>query len=180
MSFLLLKSLKGFVNAAFAHTVFREPGEAVSYVNPRVYIGALPPKRHREDQNQDYPFIVLRPATGEDGDDGSEITIKIICGIQTKEDAAPIEAGVNDIQNMLDRCRRILLKNRILDKKYRLNLPLTWSNGDDTDKDHNQPHPYYVGVITTRWQMPAVVELLTQEGELEIYGTGYPDSEGTE
>jgi hypothetical protein len=168
MTFLLLKALKAFLEEAFAHTVFRVEVTKETHTTPKVHIGALPPKR-RDGNGKDFPFIVVRPSEGEDDDDGSSATVRIVFGTYTEED---VEGGLNDVMNMVDRCRRFLFQHQLLDKKYVLNLPLKWHCGVDEDAGH--PHPYYHGTITTNWNLPSVEQLLTAEDAIKTFGSGYP------
>jgi hypothetical protein len=168
MSFLLLTELKSALENHFSGTAFRDPGREDTFIAPRFYINALPPKRKKGQDNEDFPFIVVRAPEGEDAQDHARITTQIICGIYSAEDQP---GGANDIQNMVDRVRGYLLANRILAKKFELQLPLSWQMG--TDEERNQPHPYYVGTITANWHGVHAAVLQSIDQEIEAYGSGY-------
>ncbi len=169
MSFLLAEALKTRLEEGFSHPFFREPGKEESYAHTRFCIGALPPKRKNPEQKEDFPFVVVRAIKGADDQTQSTLTAIIICGIYT---AQGIEAGENDVQNMIDRCRRLLLATPTLEDKYLLEYPVKWEIGDPDEK-HNQPVPYHVGTITTKWQMPSTTQILTPEQEVKYYGSGF-------
>jgi hypothetical protein len=173
MTYLLLQALAIRLAAIFEGTVFRDPAvedetESGAFVTPRIFVGSLPAKRRLDKQKEDYPFIVVRGPDGEDRDGQSEVSAEIICGIYTAGDE---EAGANDIHNLIDRCRLGLLQDRILDKRFELQTPVTWTSG--ADEERNQPHPFYIGRVSATWQYIRQDHLETPEDEVIIYGAGY-------
>ncbi len=165
MSFLLIKALEDLLKQGFEQTVFRQPDQEPGvYISPRFFIGGFAPTI----ENSDYPFIVNRFMEGTDSKDGSVVTIKTLCGIYT---AGDVESGENDIANMVFRCRRLILNNRLLDDRYELELPLKWTLGD-VDDQHNQQYPYYGGEIESCWTIPTINQCMTPEEEVRIYGSG--------
>lgn len=175
MTFFLLQAVREMLQAEFTRTVLKEPD--AWYVPPRVFIGALPPKRKikGEEQNEDFPFIVVRGRDGKDSDDDSLVTVEIIVGIycdQDADDQATSGAGDNDIINMVDRCRGLLLRTRIVAGRWELQLPMTWKLGDE---DLRQPHPYYLAMISASFKSPETTRQLTISEEADIYGTGWKE-----
>lgn len=173
MSFQLLREIRTFLQELFADSAFRNPAvedetEEGAFISPRLFIGALPPKRKQGQTNEDFPFIVVRAPSGEDGEENSDIQTQIICGIYTAEDE---EGGTNDIHNALDKIRSNLLQQRILGGTFELQLPLSWTTGQDEER--NQPHPYYLGEITANWRTLRRTVLQSVETEIDVYGTGY-------
>jgi hypothetical protein len=172
MTPLLLTALKELLEQAFSEVVYRDPAEkddslTTSYTQPRIFIGALPPKRATAAQKEDFPFVVVRAVSGTVPEDGSTIEVRLICGIYS---AGEPEYGVNDIQNMVDRILRVLAANRLLDRRFALELPITWAAGDDNEA--NQPHPYYVSIIKTNWTAPAAQRLDNSEAGT-FFGESY-------
>lgn len=173
MIFELLLDLKQDLDQLFADAAFRDPEvedetESGAWISPRIYLGALPPKRKKSQMGYDFPFIVLRTPSGEDQEEHSDISVQIICGIYTAQDE---EAGANDIQNMLDNIRQRLLAKRIISRKFELQLPVSWNTG--SDEERNQPHPYYLGQIDSTWRVHHAARLQPLDEELETYGSGY-------
>jgi len=173
MSFQLLREIRDLLNEIFADAALRNPAvedetEEDAFISPRLYIGALPPKRKHGQTNEDFPFIVVRALSGEDGEENSDIQTQIICGIYTAENE---EGGANDIQNVLDKIRGNLLQRRILGNAFELQFPLSWSAGQDEER--NQPHPYYVGEITANWRTVRRTVLESIDSEIDTYGSGY-------
>lgn len=174
MSFHLIKALEAHLKEGFSQTVFRQPDQEPGvYVPPRFFVGALPPRRKKNDPDHEsqseFPFIVNRFMEGTDSGDSSIVTIKTLCGIYT---AGDIESGENDIANMVFRCRRLILETRFLNDMYELEFPLKWTLGDAEDQ-HNQPYPYYGGEIVSIWTLPTIEQLMTPEQEVSIYGSGH-------
>jgi hypothetical protein len=169
MTYLLLRAIKKFLEDAFEKTVFRDPDSAAEkHVAPRVFIGALPPKRQNgEEQGKDFPYIVVRPKGGDDNEDNGTATVLLLLGIFTKEGE---EGGTNDMQNLIDRIRRYLLQEQIIDGCYKLEFPLSWDVGEGDNAQ--QPDPYYIGAVTTTWRMPGVERVLSPEEQIEAYGAG--------
>lgn len=175
MTFLLLQAIQQFLKAEFEQTVCKEPDGW--FTTPRIFLGALPPKRKLkgEDQKEDFPFIVVRARDGKDDDNAATADIELVCGIysdQEADDADTTGAGDNDIMNLVDRIRRALLQQRVLAGRFELRLPLTWKLADD---DMRQPHPYYLAMVTSSWEAPAIDRQLTPEQEAQIYGTGFQE-----
>lgn len=174
MTFLHLKAIKDFLEEQFEGVRFRSPKASKEEQLPvAIHIGALPPKRSGENE-QDFPFIVIRPSDGEDDEEGSTVTVKIICGIYTGEG---VDGGFNDVLNMVGRCRRAFLQSQLLEKKYVLKLPIGWKLGEDEESGH--PHPYYHGTITTTWDLPPIDHLLSAEESINTFGSGYPADDST-
>ncbi|MCG8639148.1 MAG: hypothetical protein MI862_05405 [Desulfobacterales bacterium] len=172
MSFEIAQSLNRLLESGFEQVRFRhtdkDPGV---YIAPQFFIGAVPPRRKNndplhEERESNYPFICTRIVTGEDRDDHSLISLETICGTYTAEDD---EAGHNEIANMMMRSRRLILEKQMLDNRFKLVLPLTWSIGDPRE-DHAQPHPNYEGIIKTTWNLPVIERTPTLKEEKDIYG----------
>ena len=173
MSFELLREIKSVLQGLFADAAYRNPGvddegDPDAFISPRIYIGSLPPKRKHGQTNEDFPFLVVRAIQGEDQNDYSEVSAEIIAGIYTAQDE---EAGSNEIQNIIDRVRIRFLQHRMLADRFELQMPINWSTG--SDEERNQPHPYYVGQISTTWRYVQPQQLHTLNTELDTYGSGY-------
>ena len=174
MSFHMITAFENLLKQGFSQTAFRQPDEEPGvYVPPKFFIGAIPPKRKRNDPEydpqSDFPFIVNRFMEGTDSGEESIVTIKTLCGIYT---AGDVESGEHDIANMVFRCRRLILQTRLLDNRYELALPLKWTLGDVEDQ-HNQAYPYFGGAIVSHWTIPAIEQCMTPEEEVRIYGSGF-------
>ena len=173
MTYLLLQALALQLATIFEGTVFRDPAvddetEDGAFLPPRIFIGGLPPKRRFDQQKEDYPFIVVRGPDGEDQDGQSDVSAEIICGIYTAGDE---KAGANDIHNIIDRIRIRLLADRIVDDRFELQTPVTWTTG--ADEERNQPHPFYIGRVSGTWKYVRHDHQESTDDEVIIYGAGY-------
>ncbi|MDO4301780.1 MAG: hypothetical protein Q4D26_10365 [Clostridia bacterium] len=113
-----------------------------------VFIGSPPAKV----KNIQYiPYIILRLLTGKDEqkeseEENSTIKVRLIAATYSEDS----EKGYIDVMNVIDRLRIELLKNRVLNNKYTLKLPLEYIiYEDDTG-------PYSIGEIITTWEIPSI------------------------
>lgn len=173
MSWLLADHLKALLAAEFSETVLREPGNPERYAVPRVYIGALPNKRRSkpgaEDPGEDFPFIVVRPISGQDGEsEGArfrQADMMILCGVYVDGDES---AGCQEVEAMVARVRRVLLERWQFGKGWTLQPPVSWTFGDG--EDHQHPHPYYMAQARASFRAPGIMQLTTPEEEVRVYG----------
>lgn len=164
--FFFLKDLKSIFEDGFKTVLFRVPEkEPGTYKPPGLHIGAIPPRRGNQDK-EDFPFIVNRIISGEDGQEDSTFKVSTICGIYTGD---TVEAGENEILNMVCRIRSLLIQNQVVSKKYRLNLPIKWHMGS-IDDHFIQAFPFFGGVVTSEWTGPAYEYNLTIEDQRKTYG----------
>jgi len=172
MSHQLLRELRDAIKEHLAEMALRDPAiedetEDGAFRAPRVHLGSLPAKRKQAAQNQDFPFVVIRATSGEDRQDESVVDVQIVCGIYTAEDE---EGGVNDLQNLVDRIRALIMARRVFGGAFEVRLPMSWDVG--SDEERNQPHPYYVGQLTPQFVAPHQVALPEVAQALESYGAG--------
>ena len=173
MTFIFLQALALQISEIFQGTVFRDPAVEVetdegAFIQPRIFVGALPPKRRLDQQKEDYPFIVIRGPDGEDKEGESDVSGEIICGIYTAGDE---KAGTTDIHNIIDRVRLGILQKRIVDNRFELQTPITWTTG--ADEERNQPHPFYIGRVSGTWKYVRFDHQESADEEVVVYGAGY-------
>lgn len=136
---LALQSLKKFIESELEGDVTTVPA---------VHIGYLPKKTHVNVEENEFPFVILRPLEGEDSDHETGFaTIKLLFGTKSDDDE-----GFIDVLNVMERVRIALLKKRVLDQRYRLELPYKWKFHEE------QPEPEWIGEATTKWLLPTVHE----------------------
>lgn len=134
----LLTEIQEKLVAILAGQEFSNPAGGVSV--PDVKIGDLNPKRSGSQNDEDFPFVVIRPMGGSKDPREGRCTVQIIGGIWTASD-------VLDGFTSIDRMTELLLtitENRGF-PPYRLSLPVPWQLGD---KEGEQPHPYYFVAIS--------------------------------
>lgn len=147
MTYLLFLGLQRLLAEALANHPQPVPG-ADAPRDPEVHIGTLPPK---DKAREDFPFVLVRGLSGADDDGGHLVEVAIIVGVF---DEAPT-GGVQGVHNVIDVCRRALLVNEVIDRRFMREGQLTWQIGDDKDRPH--PHPYYLGMIKAQYRGPHAV-----------------------
>ncbi len=174
MTHLLLEAIRDLLVLETEHTLFPSPLEPGKRIRPHGFIGDLPPKRSRETQGNDFPFILIRGGVGQDelveGLEKTTINISIVCGIWVpREDSVDQpESGITECQNLVDRCRTILKLNDVVGLKFKLLLPLSWHVQEQTERTL----PYYLGAMETIWDAPSISKVL------ELEDSGYGANEG--
>jgi len=183
VTYLLQKALKNFLVTVFTGSFSLSPPNG-EMTEPRIVIGALPPKRRNPEQGEDFPFLVVRAVEGADEkEEKPEVDIDIIIGAWVKPEAE-IEAGVIEVHKMGDKAR-VAIRNvgngsGLLDNRYELQYPVKWKTGvrdSDGSESGGQPHPYYYLTIKTRWLLPPVSNPLSVTEEVQDYGAGLEDDE---
>lgn len=114
---------------------------------PSVHIGFLPQKNRENAEISEFPFIIIRPAVREDQHDSSRVTVKLVFGVKSED-----QQGFIDLFNIMEQVRIALLKQRIINRRYRMELPFKWEFFDE------QPYPEWYGQATTIWTLPAIQE----------------------
>jgi len=121
-----------------------------------------------EDFEENFPCIVVIFDDGTDKEenapDATRISVRILIGVY---DESPGEQGYRDVMNIMETIRQELLKERYLDRKYRLEMPFKWNLFQD------QPWPVFFGQIETVWEtgrplMPNAEILTIHGGEIHV------------
>ncbi|MEC0269061.1 hypothetical protein [Paenibacillus anseongense] len=114
---------------------------------PQVHIGYLPQKTATNAQNGDFPYIIVRALKGSDEDEkGCGTTVKLLFGTQSTDDD-----GFMDVLNVMEDVRIALLKKRLLDHRYDMQLPYQWQLFEE------QPSPEWIGEAMTTWTLPTIL-----------------------
>lgn len=151
----LLAAIKARLLVLLAGVSYDDPVGGQS--PPAIWFGSLPPKRSETEQGQDFPFVVIRPLAGSADRSEQLSTIRLICGIYSGED--DIETGVDQVHDLAERLLAIQRERGFA--PYRLNLPVTWKFGDETDPGNpgNQPHPFYFLTIDLSFKTGPLADL---------------------
>lgn len=134
----LTEKLRDFLATVVAD--YRLPVKNGEPRSPTVLNGYLPPKR--SGQNDDYPFVLVRPDSGQSEEEQTDVNVSIIIGCYTEE-----FDGYEYCLNIMQRIRTALcsLPNGILADKYVLDFPLKWENYPE------QPYPLWQLDMDTKW-----------------------------
>lgn len=133
---LLIQAIKGFLEELVQDSVIPKPA---------VHLGYLPRQTKDNADKPEFPYILVRPATGIDNDD-CKVTVHLIFGSEADDDQ-----GFLDVFNQMERVRIALLEQQIIDRRFRLELPYKWEFPPE------QPEPYTIGLVTTIWTLPTVL-----------------------
>lgn len=137
---LLLQAIKSYLEQLLAGDVTTVPA---------IHLLKVPDKRKENVGEIQVPYIILHPSQGKQ-DDEAQITVTMVFGVLDKSD----EGGLTVI-NLMERVRIALLRQRIVDRKYRIETPYEWEFFTD------QPLPYWEGMAKTIWTVPAIQEEVT-------------------
>lgn len=151
----LLEELKNHLALALGNLML--PAQSGEHRPPMVVDGFLPPKR--ANWNDDFPFVIVRPKTGQIDMGETDITVSIIIGCYTEE-----MDGHRHCLNVASRIRNALttLPNQTLARRFILGFPFKWTCHDE------QPYPLWQVDMETRWTMKTPE--IRSEREDEIYG----------
>lgn len=152
----LMRSLKRRIEAVVQD--YRLYDEAGVPRVPVIFAG-YPPNKQTIDE-VDAPNIIIRAIDGNIAREGNfeleTVTVLIAAMVYQESardpgepDTGPVtkHSGWDAVMQMLTRIRQSLLKNRMLDSRYELALPLKW------DIPQEQPEPQWYGFITAKFQM---------------------------
>lgn len=129
-----------------------------NFVPPQIIDGYLPPKRsQKNDEGEllpEFPFIIVRPSSGQTGNDSmSRATVKILIGCYSEE-----FDGYKYCLMLLSVIRRGLVEKPTIDgTPFCMELPFEWQNPDE------QPWPEWQVEITTQWTVPTPLNIESSE-----------------
>lgn len=112
---------------------------------PSVHLGALPSKTAETRDDPVFPLIIVRPMEGDSDNDESRAQVKLIFGTQSEDDS-----GFIDVLNLMERVRILLFRQRIINKKFRIEPDWKWKFLED------QPEPQWICQALTTWSLPQI------------------------
>ena len=100
-----------------------------------------------DDFEENFPCVIVKFDEGvdkeENAPDATRISVRILIGAY---DPSPDEQGYRDVMNIMEKVRLELLSDRLLNRRYRLEMPFKWYLFED------QPWPIFFGQIETAWE----------------------------
>jgi hypothetical protein len=144
--YLLQDALVAEIKALFADTEFKNTKNEPTELN--VYPQFLPAKQS-EDDNEHFPYAIVRVLNGGTADEQEAATCKILIFFGLYDDDQNYQ-GYKGVLNMLRRLETHLFRKRIIDSRYRIEHPFDWSIYDE------DVYPFYFGGAETTWTLPAV------------------------
>lgn len=157
----LTQALCDFLAEIFTGNAYAMPTQSGELRAPKIVAGYLPPKRN-PGSDDDFPFILVRPDSGQTQMDETTCTVSIIIGayddgvIEREAGKKPvIEArGYEWCLNVMERIKQKLIEmpNATLANRYQMRFPVRWNLYAE------QPYPYWQLDMTTEWayNSPAV------------------------
>ncbi|MBB6670501.1 hypothetical protein [Cohnella nanjingensis] len=112
---------------------------------PVIHLGALPNQTEAARQDAVFPYIIIRPVEGDSDNEEGTTQIKLIFGTQTNDDSGFIE-----VFNWMERVRVLLMRQRIMEKKYCIEPEWKWKFLED------QPEPQWMCQALTTWILPQI------------------------
>lgn len=140
----LAKALRAFIAGVVKD--YRLPVKNGDMRSPTVVNGFLPPKRSNVED--DFPFVLVRLASGQTSLEETRCVVEIIIGCYTTE-----FDGHEYCINVMERIKQALCEMPFgtLADKYQLRYPVKWELPDE------QPYPQWQVGMTTEWAFEAPV-----------------------
>lgn len=145
----LLTEIQTRLETALEGELFQDPSGAADCV-PMVKIGGLEPKRAGSTNDEDFPFVVVRPMGG--GGSGKEENkrVQLICAVWTSGD---VLAGLTAVDRLLSIIKKIFGVRAY--SGHKLADQFTWQFGDE---EGQQPHPYYHLAVEMSFKSSAILK----------------------
>ncbi len=147
--FILRDALIAELKRLFADSKYLNAlGESASL---NIYAQNLPAKGSEDDENH-YPFILVRIGEVSDVSETEDSTCSIMLSIGVIDHDLDMQ-GEDTILNINQRIRHHFLSHRTLDKTFRLEPQLTCSLYDEENL-----YPYFFGYVDMSWIIPSIRE----------------------
>ncbi|TKH43462.1 hypothetical protein C1I60_14310 [Paenibacillus terrae] len=147
--FMLRDALVKELERLFADSTYLNARAELSKLN--IYAQNLPAKS-QEDDDDHYPFILVRVGDVVDVSDTENSTCAIMLSVGIVDEGLDMR-GEDTILNITQRIRQHFLTNRTLDKQFILEPQLTCSLFDEENL-----WPYFFGYVDMSWIIPAIRE----------------------
>ena len=167
-TFWLLQDLQNKLQDGFIKYPFKTEKDGELCVTPSVYIGHVPLKEADKD-NGNVPYIIIKSLSGvikstEKGQRIYEVKIAFFCHTYNNDCFSEIEAGYNDILNMVERVLIILNDNHFYaDDNWKYIEPVIWTTGAEKEtglyEQGTQKHPFYGAVVEATFNTQAIERL---------------------
>lgn len=161
---ILEESIKDRVEEALSGLTLRNSKFEYSTVN--VNTGLLPPKDFKykigddEFKYDEFPFVLLRTLGGEDNEEKSIVSVKLLLGIviESKEkrdktpgmEFEPYRKGHKDLLTIIERIRLNFQKNPIIGNYFSFEKPFKW------EIYREQPLLHMYGEINMNFRIPQI------------------------
>lgn len=113
-----------------------------------VPINIYPYSRPAKESEPQYPFIIVRPQSGNDSDSFAANECKILFNIGIHDKSKDYQ-GYKDVLNIIDKIYYRLFTKVIFGDQFTVVRPFDWELEEDD-------YPYFQGWIETNWEYPKV------------------------
>lgn len=168
----LLKELSIYCQSALSELSLqsKDRGDLPSF---KSFIGEIPGENEKP-RASDFPLMLFRLMSFEDplNESNSTLYIRIFVGVYCIEENNddPVSPGYHDLLNVLKRLRSALLRVRSIGG-WRLTGKISGGPFEI------QAYPYYFGDLLVQYEERQNREVLTEEEEIDNYGSAYGNSE---
>jgi len=147
MIWLLMDGMRQCLERALSGRNMPRGEDGRPFGEPRVFVGAVPPKESARGGKADpFPFVVLRWTGSEDGREEWTEEIALILGVWGVE----IEQHEHYVTNLAWAVRKTLAGQRTIGR-WELDLPMR----SRQPPHEQQPHPYSAAYVNSRWRARA-------------------------
>jgi hypothetical protein len=108
-----------------------------------------------------FPAVVIRPVKftgGSDGDFWGMLTVVLSVGAFDESDECA--EGTKQLLNIMERCRQLFEKFRILESRHKISLPVTYELYDESVR------PFWFGEIITEWHIRTQTQNIGEEQQI--------------
>ncbi|MDR1471566.1 MAG: hypothetical protein LBS75_03500 [Synergistaceae bacterium] len=189
---LTCDAIERLLRERFAGVELPSPDGTESSVNifqmnlPQPRAQTMRPRRHDEDGNEIppraeddapleeggysrgearaiFPAIVVRPVKfigADEADFWGMLTVVLSVG--AFDESPECSEGVKRVLNIMERCRQLFEKERILESRYKINLPVQYELYDESVR------PFWFGEMITEWRVKALVQELDPRNDFRL------------
>lgn len=125
----------------------------------------------RNEARRIFPAVIIRPGKLTGGDYGTqedELTVVITVGVF--EESNDCAEGFKWVVTILERCRQLFRKYRLLEERYEIATPVTWELYDEAIR------PFWFGEMVSEWKLPIPWEEIELDDDYR--GGNYPTGNG--
>lgn len=148
----LQRVLKKEIEVYFNNRIFEDANFKSS--NLKIYEQELPEKKYEDDEDINFPFIVIELTSGKIGEN-STCDINFIIGTVDLDNTN----GFNDVFSILNGLM-LLFNKKIFAGKYEILDEMDWATAKDDSG------PFHYGSLETKWTVPNI--LANNYGDLQL------------
>ncbi|MHC1747438.1 MAG: hypothetical protein AB9856_03500 [Cellulosilyticaceae bacterium] len=122
----------------------RLPTKSGAEKEPQVLLGYLDDVEDNHDENQEFPYILIRYVKDQTNEDEQLLSLKLIFGGYSRD-----TYGWVDLLHLMENVKAALIKKQVFDF-YSLNFPIKNTIPEE------QPYPYFMGITELELTIPKI------------------------